>query len=350
MTQTRFIRQLGVFLLAAAFFWGQRAVRADEIKLKNGDRLTGSVLSVADGRVHLRTTYAGDISFPWSEVVSLKTDHPLTVTLRNGTEETGWIEPSRASVLLLLAPSGTMKILPSQIAALRPPERETAARIAAAGKPPRWVSEIDAGLQAHSGTVNSQDFHMAFRTRRKARDSELSFRVSSDYARSGGERTAQRAFGEARLDRFYTRRYFSTYLLDLEHDAIQDLNLRATESAGVGYKFILTPLTLLQGDVGAGMIEEYFRDGSSNVDPIARLGGRWERRIGQSSKLKLSAAYLPILSHIRQYRLQGDSSFTTPITEQFQLRLSLVDRFNSNPQPNVKKNDLTFRSSVVWQF
>lgn len=350
MKQAYLILSLGFFVFVVAFFRPIHPARADEVKLKNGDRLTGTLLSVSEGRIRFQTNYAGVISFPWAEVAFLKTDRPFVATLNDGEEFVGWIEPSHSGTFRVTSRSSTLDIRSGELSALRLPTEEQAAMITAAGKPPRWESELEAGVQAHSGTVNSKDFHLGIQTRRTTRDSELSLKASGAYSKSGGERTADQAFGEARLDRFHTPRLYSTYLLDLERDAIQDLDLRATENVAVGYRFIRTPATLLQGDVGGGMIEEYFHGDRSRVNPVGRLGGRLQRKVGERSEFRISTVYLPILSNIRQYRLRGESSFTTPVTVQFQLRLSLVDRFDSNPQPGVKKNDLTFRSSVVWDF
>ena len=47
---------------------------ADEVCLKNGDRLTGQVIRMEAGKLILKTMYAGDISIVWQEVASIMTD------------------------------------------------------------------------------------------------------------------------------------------------------------------------------------------------------------------------------------------------------------------------------------
>jgi hypothetical protein len=58
---------------------------ADEVCLKNGDRLTGQVIRMEAGQLILKTSYAGKISMVWQEVVSLKTDDSVKVVLKDET-------------------------------------------------------------------------------------------------------------------------------------------------------------------------------------------------------------------------------------------------------------------------
>ncbi|MGD2150830.1 MAG: hypothetical protein PVF99_09500, partial [Desulfobacterales bacterium] len=52
---------------------------ADEVRLKNGDRLTGKVIRMEADKLILKTIYAGEISIVWQEVASIKTDGSVKV-------------------------------------------------------------------------------------------------------------------------------------------------------------------------------------------------------------------------------------------------------------------------------
>lgn len=350
MSSVRPLAFVHVFILIVLAFWFIRPALADEVRLKNGDRLTGSILSLTEDRLHFETTVAGELSLPWGEVVSLKTDRPIMVTFIRGDRLIGWIEPSRSGGLLLLSSFGVVPLRRRHILALRPLSEEEVLIAGPFVKPPRWESQIEAGVQVRSGNVDSRDFNVGLQTTRKAKGSEFSAKVTAAYGETEGERTVGQVLGEARFDLLHTERFFSFSLLDMEHDALQDLNLRAQENVGVGYKFIRTPRSLLQGEVGVGLSEEFFEGGKSDIDSEGRLGAKWTERVGERLELGVSLVLLPALSDLGEYRFRGESSFTTPLTDRFLLRLSLLNRYDSNPRPGVKKNDLTFRSSVVWTF
>ena len=65
------------------------AVQADELLLKNGDRLTGEVLNEADGVLKFKTSYAGILSIKWKDVSEVRTDKPMTLLLEDDGVLTG---------------------------------------------------------------------------------------------------------------------------------------------------------------------------------------------------------------------------------------------------------------------
>jgi len=74
---------------------------ADEIRLKNGDRLTGQVIRMEAGKLILKTIYAGEISIVWQEVASLKTDGSVKVVLKDETALEGTTEAIEDGKMML---------------------------------------------------------------------------------------------------------------------------------------------------------------------------------------------------------------------------------------------------------
>ena len=59
---------------------------ADEVFLKNGNHLSGTIVSMGEGKLVLETDFAGRLTIDWGSVERLSTDAPLTVVLG------GWID------------------------------------------------------------------------------------------------------------------------------------------------------------------------------------------------------------------------------------------------------------------
>ncbi len=57
---------------------------ADRVVLENGDTLTGTVEKVMDGKLTLKTDYAGPIEIQVSKVKKIYTDNPAEVHLSSG--------------------------------------------------------------------------------------------------------------------------------------------------------------------------------------------------------------------------------------------------------------------------
>ena len=68
-------------LLAACLFSAAIPAFADQIVMKNGDRVTGSIVKKTDDKVTVKSAHFGTIELPWKEIESIKTDGPLVVVL-----------------------------------------------------------------------------------------------------------------------------------------------------------------------------------------------------------------------------------------------------------------------------
>jgi hypothetical protein len=53
---------------------------ADDLRLKNGDRITGTVTSLASGTLTFKAT-GGDLKVAWADVASLAIEQPMLVTV-----------------------------------------------------------------------------------------------------------------------------------------------------------------------------------------------------------------------------------------------------------------------------
>lgn len=65
-------------------------VLADEVILKNGDRLTGEVVTLEVNKLILKTSYAGEIFIDWSKVEKIEVDNPVEVLLKNDVSLSGF--------------------------------------------------------------------------------------------------------------------------------------------------------------------------------------------------------------------------------------------------------------------
>ncbi len=60
------------------------ALFADTVVLKNGDKLTGTVVKLEDGKLTVKTAYADALPVSWDQVVSFTTDEPLVLPQTSG--------------------------------------------------------------------------------------------------------------------------------------------------------------------------------------------------------------------------------------------------------------------------
>ena len=55
------------------------ALYAEQVTLKNGDRLTGTILTVSDKKLTIKTEHAGTVTIDWDAVAQFSSEQPMVV-------------------------------------------------------------------------------------------------------------------------------------------------------------------------------------------------------------------------------------------------------------------------------
>ena len=79
----------GKVALLALLALSSSVASADQITLKNGDRLTGTIEKSDGKQLVIKTEFAGEVTVQWSAVQDIKSDQQLHVGLKNGQTVVG---------------------------------------------------------------------------------------------------------------------------------------------------------------------------------------------------------------------------------------------------------------------
>ena len=194
--------------------------------LRNGDRLSGTIVSLSKNALVLRSPHAGELSLDWGAVATLSTDAPLAVMRRGREPERAQLLAGQAGRVRLVGPAGERTIALEEIAYLNPKAHESGAGTDYSGR---------AALSASYARGNTT-------TDRLYADGELTARARPyRYGISGkAERRAEAGVrsmawrGGANYDRFLDARRFLYARASLEHDLPKDIELRRALGAGYG--------------------------------------------------------------------------------------------------------------------
>ncbi|MEK7406677.1 MAG: hypothetical protein AAB225_16485, partial [Acidobacteriota bacterium] len=97
------------------------ALRADVIDLKNGDRVTGTVVKKDAATLTVKSAHFGTIALPWNQVDSITTDTPLNAELADGTKVQGRVTTANGRVLI-----GSETVAPADVKILRDANEQAA--------------------------------------------------------------------------------------------------------------------------------------------------------------------------------------------------------------------------------
>ena len=108
----------GLLLLVVSLY-----AHADKVHLNDGSVIVGDVVSLVDGKVTVKTSFAGEISFAMSEVVTIETDESKPIHLNDGSIIQGTIHVKDSNQLEVVRKKGetSFKIDAGEIQAINPP-------------------------------------------------------------------------------------------------------------------------------------------------------------------------------------------------------------------------------------
>src|ERR1035438_74237 len=63
-------------------------VLADQVTLKNGDRVTGAIVKKDGNNLTVKSDLMGVVTIPWDQIADIKSNEPLNVELKGQTAQT----------------------------------------------------------------------------------------------------------------------------------------------------------------------------------------------------------------------------------------------------------------------
>jgi putative salt-induced outer membrane protein YdiY len=257
-----YVKSIFVFLFLLPLLSGITA--ADEVHLKNGDRLTGEVKSLEENKLVLTTSYAEEITITWSEVAALRTDKPIKVILTDESVLEGISQQGEEEEMNLLTEKieGGVSFHLADVKSINPKPPEPAVKI---------NSRANVGIDVKKGNTDTETYHFdgIFVARTEKNRYRAAFETNNE--KSSGVDTVDNWLGSINYDHFLSEKWFLFANASFENDQFKDLNLRSVLGVGSGYQFIETPKTKFSGEVGFSYANEDYELNEDNSYPAGRL-------------------------------------------------------------------------------
>src|ERR1700682_4869133 len=212
---------------------------ADQVILKNADRLTGSITK-SDGKVLvIKTDYAGDVTVKFDAIQSITSTGDLNVSL-GGKTVVGPVTTTGDDVVVATRTAGPVEAPKASVTMLRSPaEQEAYEKSLHPGLLEGWNGGLNLGFALTRGNSETKNLNIAFNATRKGFHDKLTLYTNSIYAANdlptaSPHTTANAIGGGARYDRDFAPRVFWFVNGDFYHDALQHLDLRSTGGGGIG--------------------------------------------------------------------------------------------------------------------
>ena len=352
---------------------------ADQITLKNGDRLTGTIVKSDAKTLVIKTEFAGDVNVKWEAITDIVSSQPLHLALKDGqtivgpvttvngkidvaTKETGTVETSKDAVVTV-RDDAEQKSYDEEIDRLRHPHLTD-----------YWSGLLDTGLSATRGNSESLTFNLSGKAARVTDRDKISAYTEAIYSKSTvngvSSTTAHDIRGGVRGDVNMTERLYIFAFTDLEYNAFQHLDLRNVLGGGFGYHVIKDKTTTFDVFGGGSFEQEYFAAynlTSTNPTPppptistpvvaLTRksgeivIGENFNKKVNSRFTLNEAFSIYPNVSETGSYRFQFDASASTKLKNWLGWQVTYSDRYISNPPLGLKGNDQLLSTGLRLTF
>jgi putative salt-induced outer membrane protein len=332
---------------------------ADQVTLKNGDRLSGSILKYDGKNLMLKSDLAGEVAIPWENVTAVTSTQPLSITLKDGQRVVGIVTTDGAKFQVATKETGNVTASRESVQAIRSVPEQTAYDTEIDRyKNPRlidlWTGTFDLGFAETHGNSDTKTFTLGSAAVRATSRDKITVNYTQIFSSSNASgtnlTTANAKRGGIAYDLNVTPKMFVFGLVNLENDQFQSLDLRFAPAGGLGYHAIKSENTILDLSLGASLNKEFFAGGVDHTYGEVLLGEELTHKFSKTISLHQTLTLYPNVSSVGNYRMNFDISAAAAIKKWMSFQLSASDRLLSNPLPGRKENDILFTTGLRFIF
>jgi putative salt-induced outer membrane protein len=345
------------------------AALADQITLKNGDHLSGTIVKSDGKTLVLHTEFAGDVTLQFAAITQITADKPLHVALKNGQTVVGPITSSEGKLEVTPKIGAPVETPAESVVAIRNDADQLAYEKALhPSLLEGWNGGANVGFSFTRGNSQTENLALAFTAARATKADKLSLYTNAVYGTNQlatPSTTANTEAGGIRYDRNINPKMFGFVGADFTSNALQDLNLRSVGSVGFGYHAIKNDRTTLDLLAGGNFTDENYTQTITNttVTPpttttaklvhnfgALTLGEELTHKLGKSTVMIEKLYFYPNLTQTGEYRGTFDLGFVTKISKWLGWQNQFGDIYVSNPPSGTRQNDVVLTTGLNFSF
>jgi putative salt-induced outer membrane protein YdiY len=329
------------------------ALQAEQVTLKNGDHLTGAIVSMDGKKLVIKTTYAGEVPIDWAEVSQFSSDKaPLVVTKADKQLVSGTVTSEGSNVMVATA-QGVQTLPRADVTTMRSPADQAAyEKSLHPGMLEGWTGGGNFGFALARGNSQTTNLALGFNALRKTSTDAWVVNAASIYSTDDklGITSANSLGGLIRYDHNLNKRLFAYGVFSGMYDTLQLLNYRFMPGGGLGFHAIATPTTTLDLLGGLGYTRESYYDGTTNNLLTATLGDEFTHKFTATTSITQNLYYLPSLNDTSNYRVNFSVGIATKLNGWMTANANFLDQYNNKPVPGNKYNDILFTTGLGFTF
>jgi hypothetical protein len=337
-----------LMLLAFASLWVLPAVAApktDIVMFKNGDQITGEIITMKRGRLSLNTDAVGTISIEWDKISGLTSDQHIQLETISGIRYFGSLKSAEGSrSIIVVTDNGPQALDPDRVIVMSPIEGV-------------GIHALDVDLSlgynfTKAGGIESGNFGVNMDYRSLIRIESLRFITTlSD---SDTQEPSKRMNLTLQHTRLWNNRWFSNGTLMFDQNDELGLNLRTSLGGGFGRYLVQSNTMLWSLEAGLQVSREDLIENPDDTDSVeATFGLQWDWFLFQDPELDWSTAVsvIPSLTESGRVRSEIETSLQWELIGDLNWAISLFGSFDNQPQSATgSTSDYSINTTVVYDF
>lgn len=327
---------------------------ADQIVLKNGDRLTGTIVKSDGKELVIKTEFAREVTVQWPAIQELSSSAPLHVESKDGQTILGPVKTEDGK-LDVETNKGQVAVAKDSVSLIRNQNEQAAYEQTL--HPDwfhAWTGGVNVAFALTRGNSETKNLGLAFIADRKTLHDHLGLYANSVYATNDAPAavpniTANAIQGGTRYDHNLTPRVFGFAAGDFQTDDLQDLNIRSVFSGGLGYHAIKSERTTLDLLAGANYTHEKYTTFTRNFAGLT-LGEELLTKLSSSTVLTQKLYFYPDLSESGEYRATFNFGTVTKISKWLGWQNAFGDIYVTNPPAGKRQNDILLTTGLNFSF
>ena len=328
-----------ITLLLICFVFG--AADAAEIKLRDGSVIVGTILELKDSEdLIVDTEHMDEVTIEWEAIREIRETQVIEVELFNGQRLFGQ---------LVLDEKG-VSIVGDETTVTLPPDRIFAIAEVNESFWEGFDIYTDIGMNLVRGNNEVTQLSFGAGIGYDGRD----FETSVDATTIINEQSEGQDLRRATLAGNYTyrlpRNWQASGLLQFESDDQQGLNLRTLVGGAIGNR--VYNQRRMRIDLYSGLVvnSEEFEGQPRSESLEGLLGGAYRLRSARGIDIDLSLFVLPSLEQSDRLRMQFDGSLSIDLFADLDFKLTVYDRYDSQPPPGNDSNDSGLTLGLSWSY
>jgi putative salt-induced outer membrane protein YdiY len=322
---------------------------ADEVFLKNGDRLSGTLAHLTDGKLVFKSDAIGEVTVDVANIQTLATTDLVAIHLKDGTTFDRRIlagQPDQFGI----AGGQTLQAQTFQLAdlaSINPPPKPQ----------PKWTGSVSLGVTATSGNTSTTTANASVSVQRRSEKDRIT--AGLDYAK-GRQKTQGTNIkttiedwwrAEAQYDYFISKKFYVFGNGRYEKDAVALLDRRVVVGGGGGYQWIESPEMNFATNLGvASVYEKYSNQTSSNSEMSLQAGYNFDRQLTKTVKLVHNLTYYPAFDDFGDYYLTTTADLQATLTKNMFASFKTIFNYDATPAANRGSTDVKYILSVGMSF